>query len=111
MSSELDVIEEDRDRAGVAVGVAPRVRARASASETAERYEAAVDKPEDDAFFLPNMDCVGVDELKAMGDGLDGILGTDHDGDEDVDEKGGRRVGMRAEGGGGWINLFGNPGF
>ena len=37
VSSELEVTEEDMERAGVDVGVDPCARARASASETAER--------------------------------------------------------------------------
>ena len=37
VSSELEVIEEDMESAGVDVGVAPWARARASASETADK--------------------------------------------------------------------------
>ena len=37
VSSELEVIDEDMERAGVDVGVAPCARARASATDTADR--------------------------------------------------------------------------
>jgi hypothetical protein len=41
VSSDEVVIEDDKESAGVDVGVLPWLRARASASETAERYEVA----------------------------------------------------------------------
>ena len=37
VSSELDVTDEDMERAGVDVGVAPCARARASATDTADK--------------------------------------------------------------------------
>ena len=86
VSSELAVTEEDMESAGVEAGVAPCLRALASASETAERYEAAVDIAGVD-FFL-KMDCVGDAELNAMGDGLEGILSVLGD---SVDVGGGSR--------------------
>ena len=61
--------EDDRDSAGVVVGGVLATLARASASETADRYETAVGmggKP-GVGFFL-NMEGVG-DLLNAMGDG------------------------------------------
>lgn len=68
MSSEDDVTEDDRDSAGVELGVLPCALARASASETAERYEAAVFSTGVD-FFL-NMDGVGDADWRAIGEGM-----------------------------------------
>lgn len=71
VSCELDVMEEDMERAGVDAGVAPCLRARASAFETADRYDAAVDIAGVD-FFL-KIDCPGDAGFKAIGDDLEGI--------------------------------------
>jgi hypothetical protein len=71
VSSEDDVIEDDKERAGVDVGVWPWLRARASASETADRYEAAeaMGGREVLVFFL-NIDGVGEGGLRAIGEGI-----------------------------------------
>lgn len=68
MSSEEDVTEDDKDRAGVELGVFPWALARASASETADRYEAAVLSTGVD-FFL-NIDGVGAADCIAIGEGM-----------------------------------------
>ena len=60
--------EDDNDKAGVELGVAPWPLARASASETADKYEAAVLSAGVD-FFL-NIEGVGDAGLIAIGDGI-----------------------------------------
>lgn len=72
VSSEDEVIEDETERAGVQVGVIPCPRARASASCTAERYEAALvmwGNWESDLFF-PKSDLDGEGGARAMGEGM-----------------------------------------
>lgn len=71
LSIEDDVTDDDRDSAGVVVGVTPRLRARASAWETADRYEAAecIGDRELVDFFL-NILGVGEGGLRAIGEGI-----------------------------------------
>lgn len=98
VSSDEDVIDEESDNAGVDVGGrACPFRARASACDSAERYEAAEAIGARDWLdrFL-NMDGVGEAMLNAMGDGkglLAGIFWTTagtvlDDGGDDDDEEG-----------------------
>jgi hypothetical protein len=61
------VIEDESESAGVAVG-ACALKRRASASDKAERYEAAVGAKVDELFFL-NIEDVGDILLRTMGDG------------------------------------------
>lgn len=68
MSSEEDVTDDDNDSAGVELGVLPCALARASASETADKYEAAVFKAGEDIFL--NIDGVGDAGFSAMGEGI-----------------------------------------
>jgi hypothetical protein len=77
VSSEDEVIEDDRDRAGVDVGGLLTL-ARASACETATRYDEAVAMRDGFDFFL-NIDGVGDDLVNAMGEGivLDVVLNDD----------------------------------
>jgi hypothetical protein len=68
VSSEDAVTDEDSDNAGVELGVLPCALALASASETADKYEAAVLSTGVD-FFL-NMEGVGEAGFIAIGDGI-----------------------------------------
>ena len=71
VSSEDEVTDDDRESAGVEVGVAPWLRARASAWETADRYEAAEGIGDRELFdFFLNMLGVGDGGLRAMGEGI-----------------------------------------
>lgn len=69
VSSDDSVIEDDRERAGVDVGDLDRPLARASASDKADRYEAAevIGANDGDDFFL-KIEREGED-LKAIGEG------------------------------------------
>lgn len=71
MSSDEEVIDEDRESAGVDVGDLPFPRALASAKERAERYEAAEAMGEEvdweDRFL--NMDVEDWGLFKAIGEG------------------------------------------
>lgn len=60
--------DEDSERAGVELGVFPCALARASASDTADRYDAAVLRAGID-FFL-NIDGVGDADCMAIGEGM-----------------------------------------
>jgi len=71
VSSEDEVIDDDRESAGVEVGVAPWLRARASAWETADKYEAAEGIGDRELFdFFLNMLGVGEGRLRAIGEGI-----------------------------------------
>jgi hypothetical protein len=71
VSSEDDVTDDDSESAGVEVGVVPWVRARASACETADRYEAAEGIGDGEIFdFFLNMLGVGEGGLRAIGEGI-----------------------------------------
>lgn len=61
-------MDDDSDNAGVELGVPPCALARASASDTADKYDAAVFKVGTD-FFL-NIDGVGDAGFTAMGEGI-----------------------------------------
>lgn len=69
VSSDDSVIEDDKERAGVEVGDLDRPLARASASDKADKYEAAevIGANDGDDFFL-NIEREGED-LKAIGEG------------------------------------------
>lgn len=68
-SSELEVTEEESESAGVAVGAWAR-RRRASASDKADRYDAAVFGANADALFFLNIEDIGdLLLLKAIGEG------------------------------------------
>jgi hypothetical protein len=67
-SSESEVMEDESESAGVAVG-AWALKRRASASDKAERYEAAVFGAKVDELFFLNIEDVGDMLLRAMGDG------------------------------------------
>jgi hypothetical protein len=68
VSSEDEVIEDDKDRAGVDVG-GRLTLARASACETATRYDEAEAMGDGVDFFL-NIEGVGDDLVKAIGEGI-----------------------------------------
>ena len=63
--------DDDRESAGVEVGVALWLRARASAWDTADRYEAAEGMGGRELFdFFLNMLGGGEGELRAIGEGI-----------------------------------------
>ena len=75
LSSDKPVAEEDRERAGVEVGVttlgSDRALACASAWETAERYDAALaGRLVGDLDIFLKIECDGDAGLIAIGDGM-----------------------------------------